>query len=203
MCGGFACSKSSLTLLNVLYIVVGFILIGVATYAKAVSGVSLPIIGGIVACGVFLLLIAVMGLIGAIKHHQVLLFFYMVVLFILFIIQFSIACACLAVDDSTQMALAETGWNNFNGNTRQDIQNSYNCCGFDSPTYNSTESPCPKSCDQECEPCSMKMASWINYAFRTSGGIGLFFSFTEFLGVWLTVRYRNQKDPRGHPGAFL
>jgi len=55
---------------------VGFILIGVATYAKAASVVtSLPIIGGIVACGVFLLIISIMGLIGAVKHHQVLLFF--------------------------------------------------------------------------------------------------------------------------------
>ena len=61
---------------------VGFILIGVATYAKAASVVtSLPIIGGIVACGVFLLMIAVMGLVGAIKHHQVLLFFVIIYLF--------------------------------------------------------------------------------------------------------------------------
>lgn len=54
----------------------GFILIGVATYGKAANLVtSLPIIGGIVACGIFLLVIAIMGLIGAVKHHQVLLFF--------------------------------------------------------------------------------------------------------------------------------
>lgn len=25
----------------------------------------------------------------------------------------------------------------------------------------------------------------------------------QFLGVWLTVRYRNQKDPRANPSAFL
>ena len=38
-----------------------------------VSGVvtSLPIIGGITACGVFLLIISVVGFVGAIKHHQV------------------------------------------------------------------------------------------------------------------------------------
>ena len=32
---------------------------------------SLPIVGGITACGIFLLMISVIGLIGAVRHHQV------------------------------------------------------------------------------------------------------------------------------------
>ena len=38
-----------------------------------VSGIvtSLPIIGGITACGVFLLIVSIIGLIGAMRHHQV------------------------------------------------------------------------------------------------------------------------------------
>lgn len=32
--------------------------------------------------------------------------------------------------------------------------------------------------------------------------ICVFFSF-QILGVWLTYRYRNQKDPRANPSAFL
>jgi hypothetical protein len=55
---------------------VAFILIGVAVYGRASAVVTnLPIVGGILACGVFLILISILGLIGAIKHHQVLLFF--------------------------------------------------------------------------------------------------------------------------------
>uniref|UniRef100_A0A8B9KE81 Uncharacterized protein n=1 Tax=Astyanax mexicanus TaxID=7994 RepID=A0A8B9KE81_ASTMX len=27
--------------------------------------------------------------------------------------------------------------------------------------------------------------------------------FSEILGVWLAMRYRNQKDPRANPSAFL
>jgi len=202
MCGGFNFSKSALTALNILYILVGFILIGVATAGKASSMVtSLPIVGGIVACGIFLLMIAIMGLIGAIKHHQVLLFFYMVVLFILFIVQFSVACACLAVDDKTQLQIAQTGWNLSSNETLTDVQNAFQCCGFDANSTNHPE--CPKCDGGECSPCLEKLHSAINSGFRVSGGIGLFFSFTEFVGVWLTVRYRNQKDPKGHPGAFL
>ena len=63
---------------------------------------DLPIIGGITASGVFLLFISVVGLIGAMKHHQVLLFFYMVVLFLIFIIQFSCSCAALSVNEKDQ-----------------------------------------------------------------------------------------------------
>jgi hypothetical protein len=45
-------------------------------YGRASAVVTnLPIVGGILACGVFLILISILGLIGAIKHHQVLLFF--------------------------------------------------------------------------------------------------------------------------------
>lgn len=36
---------------------------------------SIHIIGGVIAVGVFLLLIAIVGLIGAMHHHQVMLFF--------------------------------------------------------------------------------------------------------------------------------
>jgi len=56
--------------------VVAFVLIGVAVYGRASALVTnLPIIGGILACGVILFLISILGLIGAVKHHQVLLFF--------------------------------------------------------------------------------------------------------------------------------
>ena len=54
-------------------------MIGVAAAAKTSNEIeSLPVVGGIIACGIFLLFIAIVGLVGAIKHHQVMLFFYMV-----------------------------------------------------------------------------------------------------------------------------
>ncbi|XP_032667324.1 tetraspanin-31-B isoform X2 [Odontomachus brunneus] len=214
MCGGFTCSKNALTALNILYIVVAFILIGVAVYGKASALVTnLPIIGGILACGVILILISILGLIGAVKHHQVLLFFYMLILFLLFLIQFSIACACLAVNTKQQEQLAEQGWMRVDKDLQIKVQNTFNCCGFNK-THDS-EVPCDEvnricceavDIDLPCPPCPTcihKLQSTIDYAFKLCGSIGLFFSFTEFVGVWLTVRYRNQKDPRANPSAFL
>ncbi|KAG5346094.1 TSN31 protein, partial [Acromyrmex charruanus] len=212
MCGGFTCSKNALTALNILYIVVAFILIGVAVYGRASALVTnLPIIGGILACGVILFLISILGLIGAVKHHQVLLFFYMLILFLLFLIQFSIACACLAVNTKQQEQLAEQGWRRVGPDLRAKVQTTFNCCGFNSTTDNSggpcdevNKICCPSSDPPcTCPPCMHKLQSTIDYAFKLCGSIGLFFSFTEFVGVWLTVRYRNQKDPRANPSAFL
>ena len=55
---------------------IALVMICVAVYAKASSKItSLPILGGVVACGVFLLLIAIMGVAGAVRHSQVILFF--------------------------------------------------------------------------------------------------------------------------------
>ena len=60
MCGSFTCSKNTLVGLNVIYLMVSFLIIGVAVHSK-VSGIvtDLPIIGGITASGVFLMFISV------------------------------------------------------------------------------------------------------------------------------------------------
>ncbi|XP_048347875.1 tetraspanin-31-like [Sphaerodactylus townsendi] len=76
VCGGFACSRNALCALNVVYVLVGLLLIGVAAWGKGFGIVSsIHIIGGVLAVGFFLLLIAIVGLIGAVNHHQVMLFF--------------------------------------------------------------------------------------------------------------------------------
>ena len=55
---------------------IALVLMGVAVYAKASAIItSLPILGGVVACGVFLLLVAILGVVGAVRHSQIILFF--------------------------------------------------------------------------------------------------------------------------------
>ncbi|XP_023015917.2 tetraspanin 97E isoform X1 [Leptinotarsa decemlineata] len=207
MCGGFTCSKNALIALNVLYILVAFVLIGVAVYGSAASIVSnLPIVGGILACGIILILISVLGLLGAVKHHQVMLFFYMVILFLLFLIQFSVACACLGVNSEQQNQLAEQGWKRSNNATRATVQEVFGCCQFDGnvdklfhgPSCDSVEQSCckdPNIPNCQCPTCMTKLQNTINYAFKLCGWIGLFFSFSEIAGVVLVRRYRNLSDP--------
>ncbi|XP_070536878.1 tetraspanin-31-like [Ptychodera flava] len=215
-CGGFACSKNALAALNVLYILVSFILIGVAAYGRIMAIVtSIAIIGGIIACGVFLFLVALIGLVGAVKHHQVLLFFYMIILFLVFLLQFAISCACLALDNNARTQLLVSGWKSSSDKTKEEAQLQFDCCGLFSRNETDPQLGHPscegtKCCQKNmtnncgaCETCSEKILPVMGTALRFSGGIGLFFSFTELLGVWLAVRYRNQKDPRANPSAFL
>ncbi|KAF4794235.1 Tetraspanin-13 [Turdus rufiventris] len=163
-CGGFACSKNCLCALNLLYTLVSLLLIGIAAWGIGFGLISsFKVVGVVIAVGVFLFFIALVGLIGAVKHHQVLLFFYMIILLLVFIVQFSVSCACLALNEEQQDCLRTL----------------------------------------QCRPCAPIMEEYAGMVLRFVGGIGLFFSFTEILGVWLTYRYRNQKDPRANPSAFI
>ncbi|CAG5129593.1 unnamed protein product [Candidula unifasciata] len=228
VCGGFTCSRRSLVLLNILYVVVSFILIGVAAYGRVAAVItSLTLVGSLIACGVFLFLIALVGLLGALKHNQVLLFFYMIILFLVFLLQFSLACACLAVNVGQKETLAEHGWKMSSNNTRSEVQHQFECCGFrhQELTQNDTLGHPPCVSDTQCckgqkffccsgnktdpsgscpcQTCLDVLRPVIYNAFTVTGGVGLFFSFTEIIGVWLAMRYRNQKDPTANPSAFL
>ncbi|XP_051466133.1 tetraspanin-13 [Apus apus] len=201
-CGGFACARNCLCALNVLYTLVSLLLIGIATWGVSFGLIcSFRVVGVVIAVGIFLFLIALVGLIGAVKHHQVLLFFYMIILFLVFIVQFSVSCACLALNKEQQSQLLEVGWNN-SKSARTDVERSLNCCGF--RVFDPYE-PCSSDCfrNRQCQPCAPIIEEYSEMVLRFVGGIGLFFSFTEILGVWLTYRYRNQKDPRANPSAFL
>jgi len=193
MCGGFSCSKNTLIGLNVVYIFVAFLLIGVAAAAKSASVItSLPVVGGIVASGVLLLFISIVGLYGAFKHHQVALFFYMVVLFAIFVIQFSVACASLAASTEDEIQIIEKIWYKADNQTIQDLENNLNCCGFRDIDDHSGD--CTAACTQDqgtCEPCAERLSDKVNYAFNSSGGVGLFFAFTELVAIVYAHRFRS------------
>jgi len=225
MCGSFTCSKNTLVGLNVIYILVSFLMIGVAVHGK-VSGIvtSLPIIGGITACGIFLLIISVIGLIGAVRHHQVLLFFYMVVLFLIFLIQFSVSCASLAIDEADEIKIITTAWKTAEVKSPSLVvqaERTFDCIGLgrnESSVYIQPTAEDYKFADEHkvfeddyykgkvcygtsfnstgnCQTCYSKISGKVNYSFNLAGGLGLFFSFTELFGGLVAYRYRNLLDP--------
>jgi tetraspanin-13/31 len=236
MCGSFTCSKNTLVGLNVIYILVSFLMMGVAVHSKAQGYItSLPIVGGITASGVFLLFIAVVGLVGAMKHHQVMLFFYMVVLFFIFIIQFSCSCAALTMADNEhdQGVIFGKAWtltNKTDMSLIETVEKKLDCCGSgiidnsanDTATQEEQKflisrklfddkdeypdcfmAPNATVLPTNCHTCFAHVQPKMTKAFRGAGGLGLFFSFPEFVGMWLAARFRNQKDPRLNPSAFF
>lgn len=128
---------------------------------------------------------------------------YMSIMFVLFVVQFSLAFGCLSFTQPQVVSLASDGWDSSNSLVRHRAEHFWSCCGF-----NRTEERCFLKCcfhspDCQCPPCKEFIVDSIDHALNLTGWLGLLFSVTEFLGVWLTIRYRNQKDPRSDPSAFL
>uniref|UniRef100_A0A8C6SQI9 Tetraspanin 13a n=1 Tax=Neogobius melanostomus TaxID=47308 RepID=A0A8C6SQI9_9GOBI len=181
-------------------LLVSVLLVGVACWGKLFSLVSsVRVVVAVIGVGCFLFLVAFMGLCGALKHNQILLFFYMIVLFVVFVMQFSVSCACLSLNKEQQDRLLEAGWNRSEA-THRDVERTLNCCGF---THVDNATCLFGHSAPSCQPCADKITRYTGDILRFTGGIGLFFSFTEILGVWLAHRYRNLKNPRKPPGAFL
>ncbi|XKL60490.1 hypothetical protein PGB90_007547 [Kerria lacca] len=176
MCGGFNCLRNALISLNVWYIIAGIVLFCVSEKFNSSYSDNLPVTTGIRIYGTFLIGLALLGLAGAIKHHQ--------------------------------------SWINMDTKSKRCFMQDFHCCSFDEkiPSEFATHDPlcfnipCCKNTDGQqctCPKCGEKLIATIRYVFNVVGQFGAFFSFTEVFGVWLTKRYRNQKDPRAHPSAFL
>lgn len=66
----------------------------------------------------------------------------MIILFLLFLIQFSIAASCLAVSRIQQQQFAEEGWNNASNDIKKNVQDNFLCCGFNATdTLNASTHP--------------------------------------------------------------
>ncbi|KAL4655577.1 tetraspanin-31 [Arapaima gigas] len=192
VCGGFTCSKNALCSLNVVYMLVGLLLIGVAAWGKGFGIVSrIHIIEGVIAVGVFLLIIGIVGLIGALSHHQVMLFFYMVILFLVFLFQFGVSCSCLAMNREQQEKVLNATWRRMLNKTRIDLENNLDCCGLfnssEDAQYMSDLKLCLADCKTKnnCKNCGPKMLEHSAEALKILGGVGLFFSFTEVSLLYL------------------
>ncbi|XP_032218254.1 tetraspanin-31-A isoform X2 [Nematostella vectensis] len=202
----YYCNKNSIVALNTLYIFIALLLIGITVYARVTAQITnLPILGGVIACGVFLLMIAIFGMIGAIKHSQVILFFYMVILLLLFIIQLSVSVGALAVTRNQQEQLMNKGWAKLSPSLKSKIQGVKDCCGYKNFTQLDGPMGHPdcsllKCCSSlakepcsECTNCFDKLKDSVNHLLKVAGGFGLFFSFTLLAGSCFTRRLRNRK----------
>ncbi|XP_036415724.1 tetraspanin-31-B-like isoform X1 [Colossoma macropomum] len=234
---GFSCMRSALCALNVVYMMVGILLIGVAAWKKGFALVaSSNIVSGVVALAVILLLISMLGLVGTVRHHQILLFFYMVILLVVFLFQFGVSCSCLAFSTEQQCSdptvqqysiilimclyqrcervlfqenVLHSSWGTMDSDARKNLEQHMDCCGLiDSPEkreeFSMDASLCTAACKVKgiCFKCGDLLLEDGGEALKILGGVGLFFSFSELLGVWLVLRYRNQKDPQTGPDAF-
>jgi len=60
----------------------------------------------------------------------------MVMLFILFLVQFALACACLALSSDQQRQILRLSWSRTSDELKRHMQIYFSCCGFDNSTMN-------------------------------------------------------------------
>ncbi|KAH6931405.1 hypothetical protein HPB50_024267 [Hyalomma asiaticum] len=132
---------------------------------------------------------------------------YMVILFLLFVVQFSVACACLAMTEDQERELASQGWKKASPAVRAQAERLFRCCGFE---RNASDPTAELQCEHVptcCPPLEARCWSALHQAIRNglkiTGGIGMFFSFTELVAVFVAYRYRLQKDPDVDPYLLL
>ena len=106
------CKNGCLLVVNFIFIVMASVLIGFSSYAKDANIAIiyhhcqyLPIFGGIIAFGVFLLFVAVLGLLATFKQSQALMSIYIIILGILCVLQFFTSIASLLVKHETKSEL--------------------------------------------------------------------------------------------------
>jgi len=117
------------------------------------------------------------------------LFFYMIILALVFLIQFSVAIACLAVGQETELKLAKEGWSRATNETKFDLEKFFSCCAFEDQSDLTDAVTCQKieACtgkpldgfEYSCPTCVKAIEGNINSAFNKAGGCGFFFALTE------------------------
>ncbi len=93
-----------------------------------------------------------------------------------FVIQFIIACACLAVVSvNSQFDFLNSGWQKLSNETIQETQVKFKCCGFNS-FKDTPRVKCPSIYEK---PCFEAVRDSVAKALKISGIVGLIFCFTN------------------------
>ncbi|XP_060767037.1 tetraspanin-31-like [Neoarius graeffei] len=201
---GFVCVRNTLCAVNAVELVVGVSLIAAAAYGRSFGIVwSLSIISVVMVVGLFLIFVSTLGLVGALRQNQMVLFTYILAMMFVFVFQFAVSCSCLTLGKEKQEKLLSMSWEMMRNETRRSLEQQLDCCGL----INSAEKQhvfrtdvnlCTAACKRtaQCFTCGDLMLQCAAETLSFLGGVGLFCSFSQLVTMWLTVQYRNQKPPQ-------
>ena len=190
-----------LIIFNMFYILLALIFLFFAIFTRVNSSIiDLHLLVGLILLSVYLMFLSIFGLYAAIKHHQVLLFFYVILLCILFLFQFILACTYLTIRGDNKYNLLKKNYDK----SVDHIQLKYNCCGFDNQTsFNRNETcrnlPCCQTPSNQCcetlSVCYPLLIHELDKNLKIIGSIMLIFTLTQIVAVYSTLKFRNIRDP--------
>ena len=189
-----------LIILNVFYMILASTFLFFAIFTRLHSSIiDLHLFVGLIILSIYLIFLSIFGIIAVIKHHQVLLFFYIILLCILFLFQFILACTYLTIRSEKKYDLLKQNYEQ----STDHIQFKYDCCGFDNLTnFNRSDIcqdlPCCHSSSQCCETlsvCYPLLVHELDKNLKIIGSIMLVFTLTQIIAVYMTLKFRNTRNP--------
>lgn len=114
----------------------------------------------------------------------------MIILFLLFLIQFSIASSCLAVNSDQQKQFAEQGWNRVSDDLKKQVQDTFICCGFNSSDVSNP------NIHPSCEAVTVRNFPFQIYLFYKEK----YSNYILFISLLIFRTYVVHQDP--HPDAY-
>lgn len=184
---GAGCTRISLIVMNIFFMILGTIIVGVGAYAlnpstSQIANKEIP--AGAIVLGVFVILLSFLGCCGAKFNNRIVLCLYALVLVLLILIQIIVASVILANSDQAKSWLQD-GWEDADPIKRGNAQKDFDCCGL--RTYNDSFAvqPCPEPKDPTAAPqaCLEKLENEINKRLNPLGAIVLTFAFLQISGV--------------------
>lgn len=186
----YKCLRILLLLFNMIVLIFGCVLIGLAgvaskSVANSFVGETLPL--GLTAIGAFTILLSLLGAAAAWKQNRPLLWTYLVCLMLIVIVMFSVALA-IYVKRSQMDEYVVEGWASTSLAFRDAVQNELQCCGL--KVYGeSAGAPDGHGCPQYPAwhtvnvTCFDKVQSLFLANYKQLGGAGIAFAVLMTLGM--------------------
>lgn len=109
----------------------------------------------------------------------------MIILFVLFLLQFALACACLAVNAEQKDSLARQGWQMSEPMTKDDVQHQFNCCGFEEQNLNVSYPLGHPACQAVIGFFNINISLYISFCYTAVITTIFVFALLEFVSAYL------------------
>jgi len=147
------CAKVFLIVLNTIFMLFSFALIGFGIYAHVVNFnkfIDIPWPIGMIVIGSFIFALTIFGCCGAIRESKMLLGIYFVLLFFLVAAQVGVIIYSYKYDNGVLENALKLAWEKADTDVKQWAQEYFSCCGFQDIT-DEPALPCPPGVTQGCK----------------------------------------------------
>jgi len=164
-----------------LFLILGSALIGIGASVQQSESAQLvknQIAVAVIVLGVFVLLTGLIGGVGALMDHKMVVLVYQALLLIFFIMEVVVA-SLLISDSNNATSLVKAAWTSASPATISGIQLDFQCCGL----YNTTDQYVIPPCNY-ADICTTKVVSDLQSKYWPAGFVGIILIIMQIIGIF-------------------